>query len=153
MIAPELTAKLDDDCVRIVKPPGTPAMFDDVDDGLRNALLQGLGLMGDPFELAVHLARRCQDRDFACARRKACLKAQVLIDSRDVRCDLGAVELDAGGALQACDGPAGRDGAVIGPRLWIDVGRMLVSMLGGETSGCAVTRCTPAARPSSTIIR
>jgi hypothetical protein len=53
MVAPELTAKLDDDCVRIVKPPGTPAMFDDVDDGLWNALLQGLGLMGDPFERAV----------------------------------------------------------------------------------------------------
>ena len=114
MVAPELTAKLDDDCVRIVKPQGTSAMFDDVDDGLGNALLQGLGLMGDPFELAVHLARRYQDRDFACARRKACLKAQVLVDSRDVRCDLGALELDACGALQACDGPARRDGAVIG---------------------------------------
>ena len=34
MVAPELTAKLDDDCVRIVKPQGTSAMFDDVDDGL-----------------------------------------------------------------------------------------------------------------------
>src|SRR5262249_47005640 len=140
VVAPEFTAKLDDDCVHVVKPLDTPAIFDDVDNGLRYALFQGLGLMGDPFELAVHLARRYQDRDFACARRKTCFETQVLVDSRDVRCDLRAVELDTGGAPQAGDGPARGDGAVVGvaprlvqiltpgqrqpkSRLWIDVGR------------------------------
>ena len=46
VVAPELAAKLDDGCIRIVKPQGTSAMFDNVDDSLRNALPQGLGLMG-----------------------------------------------------------------------------------------------------------
>ena len=43
VVAPELAAKLDDDCVRIVKPQGISAMFDDVNDGLRNAWLQASG--------------------------------------------------------------------------------------------------------------
>jgi hypothetical protein len=64
-------------------------VFDDIDDGLRNTLLQSFGLVGDPFELAVHLACRCQDRDFACARRNVCLETQVMVDSRDVRRNLG----------------------------------------------------------------
>ena len=70
MIAKGLPAEFDDGGVGFIEALGAAAIFDDVDDFLRHAVLERLRLVRRPFELAVHRARDGEDRDLANVRRK-----------------------------------------------------------------------------------
>src|SRR5262245_64813213 len=114
MVAPELAAERNDERVGRVESVEAAAMLDGVDDALRHAFLERFRLVRGPFELAVHLARRDQDRDLADARRDAGLESEIAVDRREMGGGLRAVELHAGRPLQAGDGRTRRLRAVVG---------------------------------------
>src|SRR5437868_8241818 len=88
-------------------------MLDRVDRALRNAFLQRLRLVRDPFELAVHLARRDEDRDLADAWRDAGLEAKLAIDRAQQAPVPRAVEVDPRRAVQSDEARARARSVVI----------------------------------------
>src|SRR5437762_1027103 len=110
-----LAAELDNRGVGFVEACGGLAVLDHLDDARLDPCLERLGLVRCPFELAVHLARGCQDGDLAYARRKSRFEAQVPVERTRVLGRLRAVEPDAARALQPRDRGARRRHTVVMP--------------------------------------
>src|SRR2546430_4440993 len=92
VVMKNLAAELDNRGVGFVEACGGLAVLDHLDDACLDPCLERLGLVRCPFELAVHLARGCQDGDLAYARRKSRFEAQVPVERTRVLGRLRAVE-------------------------------------------------------------
>src|SRR5580692_1654246 len=108
-----LAAEFDDRGVGFVEALRTLAVFDDVDDVLRHTFLQRFGLMGGPFELAVHLAGDRKDGDLAGFRIEH-FEAQIIAELGAGTDGLWAVKRNAARSAQTDDRLSRRRGAVEG---------------------------------------
>ena len=92
--AEDLTAELDDDRVGLVQAVRIPAVLDDFDDILGNALAERLRLVCCPFKLIVEFTGSGEDGQFTNASSESCLVSQIAVERPGVSREFGTVEQD-----------------------------------------------------------